>query len=190
METVETTPQERASIAAGAAAGAVAYVVGYLVTYLWQGSSVEETLQAYNAIVEFLGGDPIPAWQAVGWLYYNAHNVAFTTPALGSGRTAQNLVADGNAPMLLYLVPVVLLVLAGFVVARNADAVDAESGARAGLTVTAGYLVLAVVGLAAFRYSVGDSTVHVDYALGVLLAGIVYPVVFGALGGVLGAVTR
>jgi len=30
----------------------------------------------------------------------------------------------------------------------------------------------------------------VEYALGVLLAGIVYPVVFGALGGVLGAATR
>lgn len=190
METVETTPRERAGIAAGAAAGAVAYVVGYLVTYLWQSGSAEESLQAYNAIVDFLGGDPIPAWQAVGWVYYNAHNVAFTTPALGSGRTAQNLVADGNAPMLLYLVPVVLLVLAGFVVARNADAFDAESGARAGVTVTAGYALLAVVGLLVFRYSVGDSTVHVDYALGVLLAGLVYPAVFGSLGGVLGAVTR
>jgi len=190
METVESTPTERASIAAGAAAGAVAYVVGYLVTYLWQSGSVEESLQGYNAIVDFLGGDPIPAWQAVGWLYYNAHNVAFTTPALGSGRTAQNLIADGNAPMLLYLVPVVLLVLAGFVVAQYADARDAGSGARAGVTVAAGYVLLAVVGLAAFRYSVGDSTVHVDYALGALLAGVVYPAVFGALGGVLGAVTN
>lgn len=190
METVETSAWERASSTAGAAAGAVAYVVGYIVTYLWQSGSVEQSLQGYNAVVEFFGGDPVPVWQAVGWLYYNAHNVAFTTPALGSGRTARNLVADGNAPMLLYLLPVVVLLLAGFVVARNADAVDADAGARAGVTVTVGYLVLAVVGLVAFRYSVGDSSVHVDYALGVLLAGIVYPVVFGALGGVLGAVTR
>jgi hypothetical protein len=190
MESVESTPAERASIAAGAAAGAVAYVVGYLVTYLWQSGSVEESLQGYNAIVEFLGGDPIPAWQAIGWLYYNAHNVAFTTPALGSGRTAQNLVADGNASMLLYLVPVVVLLLAGFVVARNVNATETEDGVRAGVTVAAGYVLLAVVGLVAFRYSVGDSTVHVDYAPGVLLAGIVYPAVFGALGGVLGALTR
>jgi len=192
METVETATAttERASIAAGAAAGAVAYAVGYLVTYLWQAGSVEESLQGYNAIVEFLGGDPIPAWQAVGWLYYNAHNVAFTTPNIGGGRAAQNLVADGNASMLLYLVPVVVLLSAGFVVARNVNASEAEAGARAGVTVAAGYVVLAVVGLVAFRYSVGDSTVHVDYALGVLLAGLVYPAVFGALGGVLGAVTR
>jgi hypothetical protein len=190
METVETTPTERASIAAGAVAGAVAYVVGYLVTYLWQSGAVEEALQGYNFIAEFFGGDPIPAWQAVGWLYYNAHNVAFTTPALGSGRTAQNLVANGDAPMLLYLVPVVALLLAGFVVARGGNAGDAESGVRAGVTVTLGYAVLAVIGLFVFRYSVGDSSIHVDYALGVLLAGIVYPAVFGALGGLLGAVTR
>lgn len=190
METVETTPRERASIAAGAVAGAVAYVAGYFLTYLWVGGSVEENLQGYNTVVDFLGGDPIPVWKAVGWLYYNAHSVAFTTPNIGSGRTAQNLIADGNAPMLLYLVPVVLLLLAGFVVARSANAADAEDGARAGVTVAAGYVVLAVVGLVAFRYSIGDSTIHVDYALGVLLAGIVYPVAFGALGGVLGAVTR
>ncbi|MDH5019620.1 transporter [Halobacterium rubrum] len=193
MDSVESTSsssQGVTSAVAGAAAGAVAYVVGYLVTYLWQSGSVEESLQAYNAIVDLLGGDPIPGWQAVGWLYYNAHNVAFTTPALGSGRVSQNLVADGNAPMLLYLVPVVVLLAAGFVVARAGDASDAEGGVRAGAAVTLGYAVLAVVGLFLFRYSVGDTTVHVDYALGVLLAGVVYPAVFGGLGGVLGAVTR
>jgi len=196
MESVESasssspSSQGAASAVAGAVAGAVAYAAGYLVTYLWQSGSVEESLRAYNTVVEPLGADPIPGWQAVGWLYYNAHNVALTTPALGSGRVSQNLVADGNAPMLLYLVPVVALLLAGFVVARAGDAGDAEDGARAGVTVTLGYAVLAVVGLFAFRYSVGGATVRVDYALGVLLAGVVYPAVFGALGGVLGAVTR
>jgi len=195
MESVESASSSSsspgaASAVAGTVAGAVAYVAGYLVTYLWQSGSVEESLQAYNTVVELLGGDPIPSWQAVGWLYYNAHNVAFTTPALGSGRVSQNLVADGNAPMLLYLVPAVALLLAGFVVARAGDAGDAESGARAGVTVTLGYAVLAVIGLFVFRYSVGDSSIHVDYALGVLLAGVAYPAVFGGLGGVLGAVTR
>lgn len=194
MDSVESTSSSSslssANAAAGAVAGAVAYVVGYLVTYLWQSGSVEESLQAYNAIVDFLGGDPIPGWQAVGWLYYNAHNVAFSTPALGSGRVSQNLVADGNAPMLLYLVPVVVLLAAGFVVARAGNASDASGGARAGATVTLGYVVLAVVGLFVFRYTAGGATVHVEYALGVLLAGVVYPAVVGGFGGVLGAVTR
>ncbi|MGB9965083.1 transporter [Halobacterium hubeiense] len=172
-----------------AAAGAVAYVLGYLLTYLWQGSSVREQLEGYNAIVEFLGGDPIPAWKAVGWLFYNAHGVSFTVPSIGSGQTTRNLIADGSAPMLLYVVPAVLVVLAGFVLARHANAADVSAGAKVGARVVAGYVVLAVVGLFVFEYAAGGSAIHPEYALGVLLAGLVYPAVVGAVGGALGAVT-
>ena len=192
MEAAEARSSSRgaSSAVAGAVAGAVAYVVGYLVTYLWQSSSVEESLQAYNDFMNLVGGDPIPGWQGVGWLYYNAHNVAFSTPALGSGRVSQNLVADGNAPMLLYVVPIAALLAAGFVVARAGGESDADAGVRAGAMVALGYAVLAVVGLFVFRYTAGGATVHVEYALGALLAGVVYPAVFGGVGGVLGAVTR
>ncbi len=177
------------TLGVGAAAGALSYVVGYLVTYLWQASSVQERLESYNAIVEFLGGDPIPAWQAVGWLFYNAHGVAFTYPALGEGQASRNLIADGSAAMLLYLVPAVVLVLAGFVLARYANADDASTGAKRGAAVAAGYVVLAVVGLFVFEYTAGGSAIHPEYVPGVLLAGVVYPAVFGAVGGVLGSVT-
>lgn len=173
----------------GAAAGAVAYVLGYLLTYLWQGSSVQDSLQNYNAIVELFGGDPIPTWQAVGWLFYNAHGVSFTVPSLGSGQATRNLIADGSAPMLLYLVPAVVVVLAGFVLARRANATDASGGAQVGARVVVGYVVLAVAGLFVFEYAAGGSTIHPEYALGVLLAGVVYPAVFGGIGGALGAVT-
>lgn len=173
----------------GAAAGAVAYALGYLLTYLWQGSSVQGQLEGYNAIVELFGGDPIPAWKAVGWLFYNAHGVSFTVPSLGSGQATQNLIADGSAPMLLYVVPAVVVVLAGFVLARRANATDASGGAQIGARVVLGYVVLAIVGLFVFEYSSGGSAIHPEYALGVLLAGVVYPAVFGGIGGALGAVT-
>ncbi|MCG1003756.1 MULTISPECIES: hypothetical protein [Halobacterium] len=186
-------PRSRNSLAAnvgvGAAAGAVAYVLGYLVTYLWQGSTVGEQLEGYNAIVELFGGDPIPTWKAVGWLFYNAHGVSFTVPTFGSGQATQNLISNGDASMLLYLVPAVAVVLAGFVVARYANASDAAAGAQAGASVLAGYVVLAAVGLFVFEYAAGGSAIHPEYALGVLLAGLVYPAVLGAVGGVLGAVT-
>ncbi|GAA0283071.1 transporter [Halobacterium noricense] len=173
----------------GAAAGAVAYVLGYLLTYLWQGSSVQERLEGYNAVVELLGGDPIPTWKAVGWLFYNAHGVSFTVPSLGSGQATRNLIADGSAPMLLYLVPAVVVALAGFVLARRANATDASGGAQIGARVVLGYVVLAVVGLFVFEYAAGGSAIHPEYALGVLLAGVVHPAVFGGIGGALGAVT-
>ncbi|WP_336036673.1 transporter [Halobacterium yunchengense] len=180
---------DAASVSGGVVTGVLAYAVGYVLTYLWQADAVRDSLEAYNAIVEFLGGDPVPAWTAVGWLYYNAHNVAVTHPALGGGRVSRNFIADGNAPVLLYLLPPLLLAVAGFAVARRAGAATASDGARAGGTVAAGYVLLAVVGLVAFRYSAGGATMHVDYALGVLLAGLLYPLGFGALGGALGAAT-
>jgi len=176
-------------LGAGAVAGVVAYAVGYVVTYLWQSSGVRDQLETFNAVLDLFGGDPIPTWKAVGWLFYNAHGVPFTVPSLGEGQTTRSLVADGEASMLLYLVPVVALVLAGFVLARYANATDLAAGAQRGAMVVAGYVVLAVAGLFVFEYAAGGSAIHPTYALGVLLAGVVFPAVFGALGGALGAVT-
>lgn len=173
----------------GVAAGTLTFALGYVLTYLLQSGSVRESLRGYNAVIEFFGGDPIPAWKAVGWLFYNAHYVAVTFPALGGGRVSRNLLADGNAPVALYLLPPLLLAGAGFVLARVAGDTEPGPGARSGASVTLGYLAFAVLGLVAFQYSAGDATVHPEYALGVLLAGLVYPLVFGALGGALGAAT-
>jgi len=189
MSEPATRTSRGTDLAVGAVTGVVTYLVGYLVTYLWQSSNVQQRLEGYNAIAELFGGDPIPAWKAVGWLFYNAHGVGFTVPTLGGGQATRSLIADGEASMLLYLVPAVAVVLAGFVVARYAGAADASAGAQRGAMVAAGYVVLAVAGLFVFEYAAGGTSIHPEYALGVLLAGVVYPVVFGAVGGVLGAVT-
>lgn len=178
-----------ASVTDGLAAGTLTFALGYVVTYAWQSDSARESLQAYNALMEFIGGDPVPVWQAVGWLFYNAHYVSVSYPTFGGGRVSRNLIVDGNAPTLLLLLPPVLLALAGFVLARSADVYETGSGARVGASVAVGYLVFALLGLVAFQYSVGDATIHPDYALGVVLTGVVYPLLFGALGGALGAST-
>jgi hypothetical protein len=187
-ETESSLPPE-VSIRDGFAAGALTFALGYLVTYVWQSGTIRDSIQGYNAVIEFFGGDPIPAWQAVGWLFYNAHFVAVTYPTLGGGRVSMNLIADGNAPTLLYLLPPVVLVAVGFVLARSAGARDLDSGAIAGASLVLGYVVFAVLGLVAFRYSAAGSTMHPEYSVGVLLAGVFHPVVFGGIGGALGAST-
>jgi len=177
------------SLRNGFAAGTLTFVLGYLVTYVWQSGTIRDSLQGYNAVIEFFGGDPIPAWQAVGWLFYNAHFVAVTYPTFGGGRVSMNLIADGNAPTLLYVVPPVLLLVAGFALARSAGVRDFDTGAIAGASLVVGYLVFAVLGLVAFRYTAAGSTMHPEYSVGVLLAGLFYPVVFGGIGGAIGATT-
>ena len=172
------------AVATGAVVGATSYVLGYLVIYLTQRGSVEERLQTFNVITDLFGGDPIPAWQAVGWLFYNTHFVDTEFPGFGGTRTV-NFVseADEGSLTMLYLVPPLLLLVGGLIVSALSRADSPDLGALTGSFVAIGYLPLAVIGAILFGYSFGDGTVTPDLITATLLAGIVYPVVFGALGG-------
>ncbi len=174
-------------VARGAAAGVGAYLVGYLVTYVLQSANARDMLEGINAIVQFFGGEPIPAWKAVGWLFYNAHGVAVTHPALGGGRTSRNFIASGDAPALLYALPLVVVVVVAAALAYGADADDPAAGGLVGTTVTLGYLPLALVGVLFFRATREGATIEIEPVTGVLLAGLVYPIVVGAVGGVFGS---
>jgi hypothetical protein len=172
-------------IVTGAAAGAVAYVLGYLFAYVTQSGAVEEQLAGFNVFADLFGGDPIPTWKAVGWLFYNGHFVDTQIPSLVGGSRMTNLIAqaDGGTLTLLYVVPPVLLVVAGLAASRIAGATEPADGAKAGAFVIAGYLPLAVVGAFLFRHSVGGGTVAPALVTAVLLAGAVYPAALGAVGG-------
>jgi len=172
-------------IVGGAAAGGAAYVLGYLFAYVTQGSAIEDQLAGFNVFAELFGGDPIPTWQAVGWVFYNGHFVDTRVPSLIGGSQVTNLIsqADGGSLTLLFVVPPVLLTVAGLVASRVAGAAEPADGAKTGAFVLVGYLPLAVIGAFLFRYSVGDGTVAPDLVTAALLAGAVYPAAFGAVGG-------
>jgi hypothetical protein len=172
-------------IVGGAAAGAVAYLLGYLFAYVTQQSAVENQLAGFNLFADLFGGDPIPTWKAIGWVFYNGHFVDTQVPSLVGGSQLTNLIsqADDGSLTLLFVVPPVLLTVAGLAVSRVAGATEPVDGAKAGAFVLAGYLPLAVLGAFLFRYSVGDGTVAPDLVTAALLAGAVYPAVFGAVGG-------
>ena len=188
MATIQTSDDSVLSgVGGGAVAGAAAYVFGYLSTYVTQQNQVDEQLAGFNFLADLFGSDPIPAWQAVGWLFYNAHFVDTEIPSLvGSGRSL-NLIAeaDGGSLALLYVVPPLVLLVAGLAAGRLAGATTPVDGAKSGVLVLAGYLPLAVIGAFLFRYSVGDGSVAPDLITAVLLAGVVYPVVFAGAGGAL-----
>jgi hypothetical protein len=176
---------DRLPFGAGAGAGVGVYLLGYLVSYVWLSGSVEERLEGYNFVAQLFGGEPIAVWQGVGWLFYNAHFVDTRVEGFG-GTQSQNFIAggDGGAITLMYLVPIVLLLAAGVVTARVADADDASAGATAGAAVAIGYFPLALIGRFLFSYQGSAAPTLVT---AVLLAGAVYPLVFGAVGGALGS---
>ena len=94
---------------------------------------------------------------------------------------------------MLYLIPVALLVGSGLAVGRSQGVTETADGAVAGLFVLPPYLALSAVGTLVFRVSteaLGSSfSGQPDLIPSILLAGIVFPAVFGAIGGIVAANT-
>lgn len=186
MSVRERERRARPPIAAGALAGLIAWFAGYAVTYLLVAPDVRES--ALNRVIEALDGEPA-THELAGWVFYNAHfveTVVRDIPVVGGGSTSY--VGGDGFSAVLYLAPVVALLAVGVGLARYRGAVSADSGALVGLTAVPGYLLCSIVGAFLFEVTVGGASAGPDLLSGVVLAGVVYPVLFGAAGGALGAV--
>lgn len=150
----------------GAAYGAGAFVTGYLVTLLL-------------VVAEGVGEERV---EFAGWLYYNAQ---FVNVEFGETGLVVNYLRTGwgaAVPALVYhLVPAVVLLAAGFLLASAVGASGAAEGAATGASIVVGTVLLAVLGTVLFATGGGAP----DLRVGILLAGILYPAVFGAIGGAL-----
>jgi hypothetical protein len=167
----------------GAVAGAVSYLVGYILTLVVV--VVAESDQFTNDLIE-----------SAGFLYYNAQFANVETSVDGGGAfgaaleqefnylTDSSLSSSVDAPAILYhLIPILVLVGVGYAVARQVHATDLVEGAVAGASLVLGTVVLALLGT--FLFSLGGNGGSVSPVLfdGVLLVGLVFPGVFGAVGG-------
>lgn len=144
------------------------------------------------------GGVADTTW--AGWLFANAHLVPITTGnfPFSAGSLVPNilLAAPSSRYLLLFAVPPVTLCLAGALVAqrttRGLTTVSASLGLRlpnsvvGGASVSIGYLPCAVLGAVLLSARTVDARVEMlapDLFLSLLVGGLLYPVVFGALGG-------
>ena len=183
----------RSHASTGAAVGLAASLVSYALTYVL-------------LVLDGLDTAEAESWRLVGLVWNSAHNVEIVGTASGAGRTVSesvNLIVDdawipvdlGSAlpSVVYYLVPVVVLVLAGYATVRMAgEGVDSiEAGAGAGATVALGAVVAAAVGRFLFEITISvlgaEATAAPALLPAILLAGLLYPAVFGALGGVAAA---
>lgn len=171
----------------GVVAGFGAWIVGYVLTYILEGTRLRES--DMNRFIEFFEGDPA-TYELVGWAFYNAHFVDIVYDGFAAGGLPANYIGgDDGLTSLLYVIPPLILFAAGLAIARYHGTADRNQGAVVGVLVVPGYLVLAVVGAVLFEISAAGTTGHPDYLLSVVLAGIIYPAVFGAAGGVVGSLT-
>lgn len=169
--------------------GLAAAVVGYLLTYLLTSGPIEDALS-----LPFDLGPDIATSTVVGWTFYGMHQVQIATSgSLGgfSGSGTASMAEAGFWQGWYVVVPPLVLAVLGLAVASQAETPDVQTGVLAGGSIVAGYLPVAVLGTFLFTYSSGGENVSFtaapDLATAVILMGLVYPIVFGALGGGLGA---
>lgn len=173
-----------------AAAGVAAFALTYVLVYALTISTVRDSL--LTGVAEAFG-DEGADWKVVGWLFFNAHFVTTTitidVPLFG-GTDAVNFVAESDSlSAVLYLLPPALLTAAGLATARLNGLTETADALRVGPSVAVGYLLLAVVGAVLFSITLGESGGGSPTLLtAVVLAGVVYPVVFGTVGAVAGTV--
>jgi hypothetical protein len=185
----DTLSLDAGTVGRGAIFGAIAYAVGYLSAFPIASGKVGESVPEF-----------VPAWKAAWWFFYNSHFTDITLSASGviSGTDTVSFVSNSTDPVvqLLYLVPPVVLVVVGALLARNAGLTDdTTEAAKAGALVVVSYLPLAVVGVFLTTHSgtssvsagLIDASVSAEYSIQLvpafLLTGLLYPLVFGAIGG-------
>lgn len=195
----------------GAAYGIGAYLLGYSLLYAILGTRLRDVLARVVVardgadvitLADALGGAPLSTTKMAGVAFYNAHFVTAYVPNGDGGTVSMNLLRSAGGPYLaLFVVPALLLVLAGVLVTKDASeptALRFDLGDYAwrryafngGLIPAFGYLPFAVVGAIVFSVGYPPDSITVDLLYGWVLAGLVYPFVFGGLGGVLVWATR
>ncbi|TYT60742.1 hypothetical protein [Natrialba swarupiae] len=175
------------SIAASAGVGVLTAAVGYLITYLAVASEVHESL-----------GGNVAEWKGVAWYYYNAHAVdVHASGEIGSFGRAEtvNFITESGATSttVLYLVPPLVLIGAGGLLASHLEARDLGEAVVVGAPVTVGYVVVMGLGAvvtetsseATFLGIEASGTMGPAVVPAVLLAGILYPLLFATVGATL-----
>lgn len=171
----------------GALAGVAAWVLGYVFTYLLVSSDLRES--GLNQFAQAFG-DGDATYELVGWVFFNSHFADTVIDAGFFGTEATNFIGgEDGFTALLYVIPVALILASGLAIGRYQGVTDVNDGAIAGALVVPGYLVLSIVGAFLFRVEAGGASGQPDLLPAIVLAGIVYPVVFGAIGGAIASVT-
>ncbi len=169
--------------------GVLGFVAGYVATYLLAVGTVRREGVGFDRL-PMVAADPAGNWQAVGWLFFLAHQVPVSLRSTFGYR--QTLTA-GQGPAwtpLLWAVPVVPVALVAVVAVVHAPPERLTGGVARGLGVWPGYALATVAAVVLFGWSTSRDGLSVRVAVSateaVAYAGVIYPLVGGALGGAVG----
>lgn len=200
---LDGTPTSASSdVVAGFVAGLLALVVGFAITAV--AANTEENRQLVEDLLSSTGPGGVslsqflPEWyQVIGWVFLDSHQVEVSA-SVGDEFGNADWIGEYVGRLIpaageLQLVPPVLLVTAGFLLASRGNRQSLVDAGRAGATVFVGYLPGIVLLLLVTSFEVVLPVIDVlvleiapHYGQALLVAGVGYPVVFGGLGGLVG----
>lgn len=187
----------------GVVYGVASFVLGYFILYLTEGDQLMSDFtqgftQAGPSLSELsqMGGSLPEKWQLTGQFYYVGHNADLSIKASAAGQSfTQTLSVNffGGQNTMMWIAPIVALVVGGFLLARQYDFQSTGESAKCGAHVVAGYLPMAALGVFLFQWQTtiesslmnASLTMQPHLMTSLLFAGVVYPVVLGAVGGAL-----
>lgn len=179
---------ERIPWVGGAITGIGTWIIGYVLTYAIVAPDIRGTF--LHQLIENFRGDPA-TYEMVGWVFFNAHfvNTVFSDIPIVGGQTTTFIGGEDGFTVLLYVIPIGLLLAAGVGIARYQGANTVNAGAVVAASVLPGYLLAALASLFLFGVTVGEVTGAPAVAPGVILAGLIYPVIFAGAGGAFAGAT-
>ncbi|MFC4540674.1 hypothetical protein ACFO5R_01880 [Halosolutus amylolyticus] len=163
----------------GAVFGAAAFLLSYAVTWAM-------TVTTFAASAVDTSGDVPGTFTVAGWSLLanlgSAVEMEGEPISIGSELGAASPAGYSTMIVLTFLI----IVAAGFALARYEGAEDLESAAKSAVLVVPGYLVLALLVAVATSW---ESNANIEFAVAtgdaVLYSGILFPALFGLIGGLL-----
>ena len=173
----------------GVISGMLAWIIGYLVTFVIVSGDVSES--SLTEFIEAFEGRPA-VFEQVGWIFFNAHGVAMVARDVPFvGRTSRVFIGgEEGFSTALYLIPIFVLFITGILIGYRSGTDDPLWGVLSGISVVPGYLFVTIAGIFLFAVQIGGATAEPDPIPGIVLAGIVWPTIFGGVGGAIGAILR
>lgn len=138
----------------------------------------------------------LPRETILGWVFHSAHQVPIEVSGEGVPASTHLALIEQTIWLPFYTVlPPVVLLGVGFLLASSRVTWGARSGFEAGASVALGYLPFVVASLILWTgtYTIDQGfgeeaavTVSPDPVFAIPIAGLLYPVLFGGIGGILG----
>lgn len=172
-------------IFAGVSYGVISYLLGVITTFLLVASKVEQLLGQTGVNSGSLvarASDTPEVWQMILWVFYSEHLVSIkvdSTSAVGALATSglgQNTFALYDLRFWnqgLFLIPVVTIILVGFIFGYRTSDLNLQSVVGNGIVISLGYTLFGVIGAFLSTYATIGFRAHPDYAGLPIMAGIV-----------------